>query len=350
VVRRVLPVRRAGGRRPSAWAGPPPLLLLATALGILVAPAVASEAPPAPALAKPATVTTSPRSVEPRLVLQVTSGPLQGGQGVHGVAPVRRALDIGVASMNLFAQQGAAQAAADARRLTSDPAVDLVGWQETQNFGGVLASLPKAWRSATVPRPDGIGEIAVSWRRDRFRLERVRLLAGTDGVAAGEGPYPFGGRGILVVTLTERSTGHRLSVVNVHLPPQSESPTSPGRWAATLNADRSREHLARIAQVWRGIPSRWVVGTGDYNFDATADLRRRPAGGPVATLGRLASSTYQQLGTDVRPTYPSLGRRIDYVWVDRDALRRDRIEVRAHRALGGFHSDHRPLLATLRLS
>ena len=226
MVRRVLPVRPAGVRRPPAWAGPPPLLL------------------------------------------PVTAGPLQGGHGVRGVAPVRRALEVGVASMNLFAQQGVEQAAADARRLTSNQAVDVVGWQETQNFGGVLTSLPRQWRTATVPRPSGIGEIAVSWRRDRFRLERVRLLPGTDGIEAGEGPYPFGGRGILVVTLTERSTGHRLSVVNVHLPPQSESATAPGRWAATLNADRARQHLARLARAWRGVPARWVVGTGDFNFDA----------------------------------------------------------------------------------
>lgn len=351
MVRRVRPVRPAGVRRPPAWAGPPPLLLLATVLGVLVAPAVAAEDPrSAPVVAHAATtMAASPRSIEPRLVLPVTAGPLQGGQGVRGVAPVRRALEVGVASMNLFAQQGVEQASADAHRLTSNPAVDVVGWQETQNFGSVLAALPKQWRTATVPRPDGIGEIAVSWRRERFRLERVRLLAGTDGVEAGEGPYPFGGRGILVVTLTERSTGHRLSVVNVHLPPQSESSTAPGRWAATLNADRARQHLARLARAWRGVPARWVVGTGDFNFDAKADLRRRPAGGPVATLGRVASSTYQQLGTDVPPTYPGLDRHIDYVWVDRDALRRDRIEVRAQRVLGGYHSDHRPLVARLRL-
>lgn len=348
MVRRVRPVRPAGVRRSSAWAGPPPLLLLATVLGVLVAPAVASEEPDSTAVVARPTL-ASPRSVEPRLV-RPTVGPLRGGQSVAGVAPVERALDIGVATMNLWAQQSVAGATADARRLTSNRDVDIVGWQESQYFGGVLASLPRAWRSATVPRSDGIGEIAVSWRRDRFRLERVRLLPGTDGVEAGEGPYPFGGRGILVVTLTERSTGHRVSVLNAHLPPQSESPTSPGRWAATLNADRARTHLARLAKVWRGVPSRWVVGTGDFNFDARADLRKRPAGGPVASLGRVASSTYQQLGTDVRPTYPSLDRHIDYVWVGREELRGDRIEVRSHRVLGGFNSDHRPLLATLRLT
>jgi len=325
---------------------------VATVLGVLVAPAVASEAPQPTAVVQRsgAGITASPRTVEPRVVHPVTVGPLQGGRRVGGVAPVRRALDVGVASFNMFHQQSADLAAADAQRLTSNPAVDVIGWQESQYFGSVLAGLPRAWRSATVPRADGIGEIAVSWRRDRFRLDRVRLLAGTDGVDAAEGPYPFGGRGILVVTLTERSTGHRFSVVNVHLPPQSESPTAPGRWAATLNADRARQHLTRIAKVWRGVPSRWVVGTGDFNFDARADLRKRPAGGPVSTLGRVASSTYQLLGTDVRPTYPSLDRHIDYVWVDRDALRRDRLEVRSQRVLGGFHSDHRALLATLRLT
>lgn len=352
MVRRVLPVRRAGGRRPSAWAGPPPLLLLATVLGVLVAPAVAVEEPQqSPAAARPApTATLSPRAIEPRVLRPLTSSPLQGGRSVGGVAPVQPGFDIGVVSHNMWQQQSPARAAADARRLTSDPAVDIVGWQESQYFGGVLASLPKGWRSATVQRPDGIGEVAVSWRHDRFRLERMRLLPGTDGVAASEGDYPFGGRGIMVVTLAERSTGRRLSVVNVHLPPQSESSTAPGRWAATPNAERARQHLERIARTWRGLSARWVVGTGDYNFDARADLRRRSPGGPIATLGRVAASTYQVLGTDVRPTYPSMGRRIDYVWVDRDALRRERIELLGQRVLDGFASDHRPLLARLRLS
>lgn len=351
MVRRVLPVRRAGGRRPSAWAGPPPLLLLATVLGVLVAPAVASEEPSgAPAARRAPAATVSPRAIEPRVLRPVTAAPLQGGQSVGGVAPVQPGFDIGVASHNLWQQQSPARAAADARRLTSDPAVDIVGWQESQYFGGVLASLPKAWRSATVDRPGGIGEVAVSWRRDRFRLERVRLLPGTDGVDASEGDFPFGGRGIMVVTLAERSSGRRLSVVNVHLPPQSESRTVPGRWAATPNAARARQHLERIARTWRGLSARWVVGTGDFNFDARADLLRRPPGGPAETLGRMAASTYEVLGTDVRPTYPSLGRRIDYVWVDREGLRTERIEVRGQRVLDGFTSDHRPLLARLRLS
>ncbi|MFC7496755.1 MULTISPECIES: hypothetical protein [unclassified Nocardioides] len=332
-------------RRHARWAGPPPLLLLATVLGVLVAPAVAEEQPsPRPAASARPTVSTvstvsvaaTPRSIEPQVVRA-------------DVAPLEPALDIGVASMNMLRLLSPQQAGADARRLTTDPAVDVVGWQEAQHFGPVLRALP-GWRTATFERRGEISELAVSWRAEKFRLVRSKLVYGVPGVDVDQGRYPFAGRRIAVVTLEHRASGRRLTVLDAHLPMMIEDDATPGRWAATLNARHGRRHLARIAQAWRRTDNRWVVGTGDFNFDARADARRLPAGGPTRMLGRVAISSYRVLGAGTPPTYPERERRIDYVWVDRAARKAGRMELLRHWVLPDFNSDHRPIVARLRLT
>jgi endonuclease/exonuclease/phosphatase family metal-dependent hydrolase len=332
------------------------LLLLATILGIVIAPAVADD-PPA---AKPAAaalsssssqtgVAATPRSVEPRIVRQVELLS-RGGRTGGTVAPVQPAIDVvGVASMNLLQTQPVSSATADALRLTGRTDVDVVGWQEAQNVGGALHALP-GWTTATFPENGGFSELAVSWRTKKFKFVAARVQDAIAGVGARAGRYPFGSRQIAVVTLEHRASGRRLTVLDAHLPPVIEDLNRPGRWTATQNAEQAREQLRDLVQAWRSVGTRWVVGTGDLNFGVRADLEHRSPDGPVRTLGKVARSTYQVIGTDNRPTYPSLGRSIDYVWVDRDNLRSDRIDVLGQRVLTGYNSDHRPLLAELRFS
>lgn len=349
MVRRVRLGRRDDvRRRRAAWAGPPPLLVLVTVLGVLVAPAVADDRPvAAPERSAPRSAEATPRSIEPHVVRPVE---LPGrARAAAEAAPLRPAVDMGVASMNMLRLLTPAQASADARRLTADPAVDVVGWQEAQHFRSVLTSLP-GWRTATFERRGDISELAVSWRGDAFRLVRSKLVYGIPGVRPDQGRYPFAGRRIAIVTLEHRASGRHLTVLNAHLPTMIEDEGVPGRWAATVNAGRARQHLARIARAWSRVESRWVVGTGDLNFDARADARQRPPGGPIRMLGRVAVSSYQALGVRTPPTYPALQRRIDYVWVDRAARRAGRMELLRHWVLPDFHSDHRPIVVRLRLT
>jgi len=356
VVRRVRLGRRDDGRRRLTWAGPPPLLLLATVLGLVVAPAVADDRPAAkPAAVSPAGsartgAAATPRTIEPRIMRQVALPLSRGGQAGGTVAPVLPAIEVvGVASLNLLQTQPISAATADALRLTGRSDVDVVGWQEAQKAGLALHDLP-GWTTATFPEKGGFAELAVSWRTKKFKFVDARIQDAIAGVGAGLGRYPFGSRQIAVVTLEHRASGRRLTVLDAHLPPVIEDLTRPGRWTATQNAEQARSQLRDLARAWRSVDTRWVVGTGDFNFGARADLKRRTAGGPVRTLGRVARSTYQVVGTGQRPTYPSLKRSIDYVWLDRDDLRTDEIDVLGHRVLTGYHSDHRPLLAELRLS
>ncbi len=242
-----------------------------------------------------------------------------------------------------------AQATHDARRLTGRAGLDVVGWQEASRFGRVLHSLP-GWDSKTFPFGRRNSEIAVSWRRSEFALVSARQRQVARGVSWREGRYPFGNRLVAVVTLRHRDTGRLLTIVNAHLPQAIEDLSRPGRWTPTINAYRARNQLARIAATWRAAPGRWVVGTGDYNFDARADARHRPRGGPRRALGGTAVSSYQALGTDVAPTFPSNGRRIDYVYVDRSAYRAERMRFTGQWVIGGFASDHNALVTRLVLS
>ena len=223
------------------------------------------------------------------------------------------------------------------------------GWQEADRYGAVLRALP-GWDTKTFPFGKKSSELAVSWRASEFRLVSAHQRQVAYGVSSRMGRYPFGNRLVAVVTLEHRDTGRKLTVINAHLPQAIEDLDRPGRWTSTINAFRARNQLARIASIWRDAPGRWIVGTGDYNFDAVADARHRLAGAPRRALGDSAVSSYRRLGHDVAPTFPKNGRRIDYVWADRKAYVEGRMRFTGHWVVGGLNSDHNALVAQLLLS
>ena len=344
--------RREARRRPSRWTGPPPLLILATVLGFLVAPLLDHEESQAPAAQGAiVSVAATPRSIEPRIVRHPAQPSSQGGQVSTGVKPLRLApVDVGVASMNMYRKLSSGHATQDARRLTSRSGVDVVGWQEAESFGGVLHHLP-GFATKTFPYSGEDSELAISWRSSKFRLVAADQKRVAYGVSSAEGRYPFGNRLVAQVTLQQRETGRLLTVINVHLPQKIEDFSNrPGHWTDTINAFRARNQLERLATIWGQARGRWVVGTGDFNFDARADATNRPVGGPTRALRTTAVSSYEELGLKVAPTFPENGRNIDYVWADRGDYQSGRIAFDGQWVLGGFHSDHRPLLTRLTLT
>ena len=101
--------------------------------------------------------------------------------------------------------------------------------------------------------------------------------------------------------------------------------------------------------MWNTTAGDVVAGTGDYNFDHADDADARPRGGISRQFEEEAVSLYDALGlTGVVPTRNT--RWIDYVWLSTDSLRPARsAQFAAHRSLGGFNSDHRPMLARIRI-
>jgi endonuclease/exonuclease/phosphatase family metal-dependent hydrolase len=351
VFRRVRLGRRDDSRRALRWAGPPPLLMFATVAALLVTPFVDDGGEPPAQITTAAVTTTSPRSVEPPPIRPQRVAGSRGGQATRGIAPVRPKPQVGVVSMNMFRDLSRRQAAADARRLTRSRDVDLVGWQEAEAFGPVLRGLP-GWRTATFSYAGEPSELAISWRKSTFRLVAAwqrEVAPGTEG-RVGRVERPFGVRLVAVVTLEHRETGRRLTLIDVHLPAFTENLGRPGTWRPTVNAAQARRELQGVAAAWRDIRARWVVGTGDFNFDASADAVHHAPGGPLRALGPRAVSSYQVLGTRLPPTYPGNHRHIDYVWADRKAYAEGRIRFAGQQVVGGLNSDHNALLATLLLA
>lgn len=338
-------------RKQSSWAGPPLWLILVTLLGLLVAPFVDHE--PAESKAELTATTSyavSPRFLEPQLIRRQVLPPARGGVAASGLKPVTlKPLDVGIASMNMFRQLSSAQAEHDARTLTGQSGVDVVGWQEAFPFTHVLRGL-RGWDTKTFSVGRRTSELAVSWRSSKFKLVSSRQLNVARGVSAKVGRYPFPNRQVAVVTLKDRVTGRLLTILNTHLPWAIEDLGRPGHWTPTINTLRARRQLSRLAETIGRAEGRWVIATGDFNFDAGADSRYQPPGGPVRALGDVATSSYQQLGREVSPTFPENGRRIDYVWANRAAYHDGRIRFTKQWVLGGLYSDHNALVTRLRLS
>jgi len=268
----------------------------------------------------------------------------QGGVVTEGPADV-----IGVASYNIFCCRSEADIAADMRRLTSRDDVDVVGWQETDEVADLFPALEaRGWSTRFFA--DGGQEDAISWRRSEFALVDSRSVLVHRGADAPETPQPFPDRYVTSVVLRHRASGERLTVFDTHLNQYVENLDAPGTWRNNLNATRAKDHLDALTDLWRRADTRWVVGTGDLNFDYRAESRVRPVRGISATVGRVAESSYQALGLrGVPPTHRLSGRWIDYVLADRDALAEGRMAFRSQRALNGYGSDHRPLVVRLEL-
>jgi endonuclease/exonuclease/phosphatase family metal-dependent hydrolase len=329
------------GRR---WAGPPPLLVLATVLAFVIAPVFsrtdtghANQGGETEARAS----LTSASAVEVPLI--GAKPPTRPGALIE-----RRDL-LGVATLNQYRQLSVPQARRDALSLTSRTGIDVVGWQESQRFGRVFAALRhRGWGTRRFPR--GAKELAISWRRSAFEYVSASSRLVAYGVDQATGRYPFGHRYITRVTLRHRPTGRVLSVINTHLPQKIEDLDRPGRWTTTSNAARARFQLERMTREWRSAPGRWVIGTGDYNFDAHADdvtgLRRAPA----KALAPVATSSYAVLGgRRLLPTHPPTRRYVDYVHAAKSDLKAGHLTFLGQRTFSGLNSDHRPLVVWLAL-
>jgi endonuclease/exonuclease/phosphatase family metal-dependent hydrolase len=325
------------------WAGPPPLLVLATVLAFVIAPVFSGS--------DTTHANETPDGVQASLASDVAQEiPPIGSPPPSRVGEVIERRDlVGVVTMNQFRRLTVEQAREDAQFVTSRSGVDVVGWQESKRFGPVFANLrERGW--ATRRFPKGAKDLAVSWRRAEFEYvsSSSRLVAYGVGDLAGR--YPFGHRYIIRVTLRHRETGRLLSVIDTHLPQKIEDLDRPGRWLTTSNAARARFQLERMPREWRQAPGRWVVGTGDYNFDVHADADVGLAKAPAKALGSQATSSYAVLGgRDLLPTHRPTHRYIDYVHAANSDLRAGHVEFLGQRVFAGLNSDHRPLLVWLAL-
>ncbi len=332
------------------WAGPPPLLIALTVLGILVAPAVSRADADTPAREQAVIVVAEPSTTPTPTASETTALPPTSAE--KAATPTIEPRRIGVATFNQYVSLSTEAATADALALTARPSVAIIGWQEGFANGPVYQRLAlEGWATKRYVATKGARELAVSWRKDQFALAGSSLHKLADGVASDSGLYPFGTRYVLRVTLRDRASGKRLTVLDTHLPQRVEDLDDPGTFRATKNALRAQRQLDRLADIWGRAPGRWVIGTGDYNMAALADMRARSKGGISDAYAGIARSSYSVLGFDgLEPTHPFSDRYIDYVHAAQPDLADGRIEMLSQRTIDGLNSDHRPLLVRLRLS
>jgi hypothetical protein len=263
--------------------------------------------------------------------------------------PEVRPTTIGVASFNEWGELPMSELLSDAHRITSLSTVDILGWQEAIRSHPVFADLAhRGW--VTRQLPGHARELAVSWRKSEFALVSTSYRLVAHGVDHAYGRYPFGNRYVQRVTLRQRDSGQLITVLNTHLPQKIEDLDNPGHWLQTSNAARARFQLGRMIRDWNAAPGRWVVGTGDYNFDARADRQEHPKGGPRRALGPVAVSSYGALGFDgIGPSHPPTGRYVDYVQAARPDLHAGQMKFVGQRMITGLYSDHNALLARILL-
>lgn len=280
------------------------------------------------------------------------------GTAAHTSHPVTHRLPgtvidtIGVASFNAYYRLGLRGSRHDWDRLTSDPAIDVIGWQEAKSpsFRQLNQQyVARGWDTWRWPDADGPIQLALSWRSATFALLGVEFHRMHSGGYPRQTDDPFPARWVVVARLRHLASGRTLTLLDTHLNQHIETGD---HFEDNLNARRAKVHLRKLARLWDSAPGDLVVGTGDYNFDYADDSTARPAGGISRTIAGHATSSYDVLGLGgLLPTHDS--RWIDYVWVaDRTLRTRARDpgtgQFVRHRVLGGFRSDHRPIVATIR--
>lgn len=271
--------------------------------------------------------------------------------GPVGRLPGRVVGAIGVASYNVQWRTPLPRLRADRDRLASRPGLHLIGWQETNS--PQFRQLDERYRARgwetwgwVGPRREGPAALAFSWRTDTFELLDVDWVHVSDARPGLAEPHPP--RWVVRAQLRHRPTDRTVTLLNTHLAHAIESGEG---WAPGPNARSAKKHLRVLARLWREAPGDVVLSTGDYNFDFRDDSRAVPAGGITDRFDGLATSSYAALGHDyLAPTLRS--RWIDYVFLaDRSARRGDEgvAQFVRHWVPTGMNSDHRPLVARLRL-
>ncbi len=263
---------------------------------------------------------------------------------------------LGVVSYNALRHLRLEKARSDWDRITGDPRIDLIGWQESKSsaFRELYPQyVDDGWQTWHYPTAAGPLALAVSWRTSELELVDVAWRQMHRGRSRREVDTPFPARWVVTARFVHRASGRTVTLLNTHV---NQAIETGDRFRRNLNARFAKVHLATMARMWDDAPGDVVVGTGDYNFDHVDDARARPRGGLTRAFAGHATSSWEALG--LRGTIPTrYTRYIDYVFLADDTVRDadDRAgeggaaQFAWHRVLRGYRSDHHPVLARLRI-
>lgn len=249
---------------------------------------------------------------------------------------------VGVASVNINRYMGVPNINHDRKAMLLRKDVDVIGWQEADpNPDFFQRYRSRGW--GTINNTSTAG-VAFSWKRSTFEFisNRVKRL---HGAHHGTPTTTWRARYAQILTLRHRRTGQKMRFVNAHILPYIEDLTDPGSPRDNLNARVARKAITKVARIFSQSKAATVIGTGDFNWDYLADSRKRNPDFVLGRVGKYAESSYERLGTT--GLTPTLGnsRYVDYVFLGRSSA----ASFLTHSSLGGFRSDHRPLVVKIRL-
>lgn len=248
---------------------------------------------------------------------------------------------------NLAFWVGPKRAKKDLRRLYKF--ADVIGLQECSHSHRTeaLADHPQDWG---LFRPEGAGKTnPILWNKEVFSYQD----GGTQQYVGSDGPGTFRpARAVNWVRLRHKPTGVVFVYVNFHW---ESGAAVPGYFAPAMKPDsprhieRYKTQMTSIMGTLRGLTENYpVLLGGDFNVRAHADLRLRNPGLPTANLGRLGlRSNWDVLGLPPIGTIGSHGTVFDWLMLSNKV--RGQMQFVSHKVLRGYRSDHRPVMAKIRV-
>lgn len=273
-------------------------------------------------------------------------------------AALMRTTDITVATANLYVRLPWEKARADLDRLATR--AGLIGLNEisperaAQIRGWVAANPGWVFVRPTYAGNRWSGSNAVLVRTEQYDVLDNGVVFGSRASMPG---YRVDSRWITWVQLVERTTARPLVYLQTHMDAAVETRGYP-RQRAGARLSNNEQYMATLRAMAASFArTHEVVVGGDWNVDANADRRVRSARLPFQRLEDAGAvdrdglrSSYTLLGFGVPPTSNHAGNRyIDYLalWIRTAGSSATMVR---HEVLTGAHSDHNPLLATIRLT
>lgn len=276
-------------------------------------------------------------------------------------AKARNASHVKVATYNTSAQLGVEQAVADVTRLADQ--ADIVTLQEMSSLkrrNAVRAKLVDCSMcpfEAYIPEDAVQGGTPILYRWEKFRVEGSGTTKVSDATYVGPrgaGPSTLRAKYVNWVQLRDRTTGRDVYVLNNHAVPsvQGKGGAPNRRMKARLRL--YRQHMAGL----RTLITEFKTGggvvfvTGDLNVNFRTDRKVQAKMFPYSRMKALGlRASFDSLGEPsggthvLRSGYSS--RLIDYVYASTSSPGVTAVD---QRILGGYSSDHRPVVATYQLT
>lgn len=203
---------------------------------------------------------------------------------------------------------------------------------------------------AHMPQAAVPGGTPILFRKRQYRLERAgtrQVSEPTRVGAGGAGPSTVRAKYINFVRLTERRTGRTVWVLNNHTVASVQGDQGRPHRGRPARLRLYRQHMAGLTALVERFRRKGglIFVTGDFNVNHRTDRRAQARMFPYAIMRSVGMrASYVPLGQPARGTHVLANGRgdrlIDYVHF----LPRARLWPRAQKILGGYASDHRPLL------